>query len=177
VTLIDEPSEDGGRTEADAVDFGWKIHSALADWTGKVDAKASFALAAESAGLIATINLTAQGRAFSSLRHLWQVVGLWLAIGLLLFAAILAIVAVTPRLRRGRIDAEAATNFIYFGHLRHWQPDDLTQALLRRALLPTLATQCVNMSGIAWRKHRLVQSSLTLAAIAAGVLLALIATA
>jgi hypothetical protein len=170
-------SRSDARTEAEAIDFAWKIHSALTDWTGKVDAKASFALAVESAGIAASISLTAKDRTFGNLQTAWQIASLWTAICLLLTAAVLAVVVVTPRLRRGQLDVEVATNFIYFGHLRHWHGEDLRRALMHRPLLPVLTTQLINMSKIAWRKHRLAQASLTLAAIAAAVLLVLATTA
>lgn len=164
------------RSDAEAVDFAWKIHAAISDWTGKVDTKASFALTIETAAIVATVSLTADGRIFADLASMWGKVALWAAVACLVAAAVLAIFVVIPRLRRGALDSEAAINFIYFGHVRHWHGPDLANALITRPLLPVLSTQVVNMSKIAWRKHRLVQISLSLAAIAAAILLMLAAS-
>ena len=48
-------------------------------------------------------------------------------------------------------------------------PAALAQKLQREPILPVLSNQLVNMSKIAWRKHRFVQVSFLLAA-AGGVL-------
>ena len=51
---------------------------------------------------------------------------------------------------------------MFFGHLRHWNSDNLAKALSERDILPVLSRQIVNMSCIAWGKHRSVQLSLAL---------------
>src|SRR3712207_62647 len=42
----------GNVSQQDPVDTAWRIHGAIADWTGKVDTKASFVLTIESALLV-----------------------------------------------------------------------------------------------------------------------------
>lgn len=165
------------RTEAEAIETAWKIHSALADWTGKVDAKASFALAAESAAIVVTVNLSTAGRALGRFTEFGQFAAFFVGVGALLAAAGMAILAVTPRLRRTHLDDEWRSNFIYFGHLKNWDQDQLASALRQYSPLPMLATQLSNMGKIAWRKHRLVQLSLMMATFATVVLLLLAASA
>lgn len=66
---------------------------------------------------------------------------------------------VVPRLRARKVEAEAASNFIYFGHLKHRQADELANALKETDILPVLSKQLITMSKIAWDKHRHVQLS------------------
>ncbi len=156
-----EQSLDGlrGSVDCHALDTAWKIHAALADWTGKVDAKASFAFALESAALATLVALSAPGRILSELDGLAAVAN-WGGVLLLLAGAALSLLAVIPRLRSGSARKEAASNYVYFGHLRHWQPNDLVISMQQGDTLRVLARQIVNMSVIAWRKHRLVQLSM-----------------
>jgi len=60
-------------------------------------------------------------------------------------------------------------NTVYFGHLRHWDPDDLAAQLAAGGPpeLPQLAAQLVATARIAWRKHAWLQGSL--AAFALGI--------
>ncbi|WP_229858814.1 Pycsar system effector family protein [Streptomyces anandii] len=91
---------------------------------------------------------------------------LWTGTFFILAAAVLAILVVVPRLRsRKTLEIEAGRNFIYFGHLQFWNPADLEDALKQQEILPILSHQLVNMSKIAWRKHRFVQLSFVLAAV------------
>ncbi|MFF0001792.1 Pycsar system effector family protein [Streptomyces avermitilis] len=62
-------------------------------------------------------------------------------------------------LRGRKVKAEAASNFIYFGHLMHRQADELTTALKNTDILPVLSRQLIVMSKIAWAKHRHAQTS------------------
>lgn len=149
--------------DAAALDAAWKIHAAVMDWTGKVDAKASFALTIESAGILATTSLSSQGRVFDKLTDAWRIATFWSAVALLVFSALAAISVVIPRLRRSSLASEWRTNYIYFGHLRMWTNEELTTALRTQDLLPVISTQIINMSKIAWKKHRRLQSSLILA--------------
>jgi hypothetical protein len=149
--------------DADAAETAWKIHATIVDWTGKVDQKASFALAVESAVVLGVIALSDTGKPLSALSGFWQ---LWLyrvGIGLLVFAVVLVMAAVIPRLRRDKMDDEWRENLIFFGHLKRWQRDELSKALRQRDMLPVLSAQLINMSQIAWRKHRDLQFSLWLA--------------
>ena len=72
----------------------------------------------------------------------------------------MSVLAVTPRLRARRTKREYETDMIYFGHLRHWKPYDLTCKLRDVDMLPMLAKQLVHMSKILWQKHRAIELSL-----------------
>ena len=159
-----------------AVETAWKIHAALVDWTGKVDTKASFALALESAVIAAIISLTGSGRRLSGLSGFWPLLGFWVGSLCLLLAALAAASVVAPRLRASATKKEWRDNYIYFGHLRHWSAPDLAKALTKRDLLPVLSRQLVAMSRVAWRKHRRVQASLVLAVIGAALVSAVTIT-
>ncbi|MEV5242938.1 Pycsar system effector family protein [Streptomyces cinnamoneus] len=150
----------------EARETAWRIHAAIGEWTTRVDAKASFALTLESAALAGIVALSGDGHRFSHLHGYGARGPLWAGALLILTAAVLAILVVAPRLRSARkLESEAPQNFIYFGHLQFWDPADLIQKLQQEDTLPVLSTQLVNMSKIAWRKHRLVQLSFLLAAI------------
>lgn len=152
-------------TDHDPIDTAWRIHGAITDWTGKVDAKASFALAIESAILAGVITLSADDHLLADLSG-WKELWTYRLGVALLVAAVLAVMSVVlPRLRGRRTKSEWRSNFIYFGHLRHWPPDQLTDALQDEPLLPALSHQLVKMSEIAWRKHRALQVSLWLSVV------------
>ena len=147
---------------SDPIDTGWKIHSAITDWTGKVDTKASFALTIESALLAGVVGLSGQGRVFSDL-HGWAIAWYVVGIALLVAGVICAAWVVRPRLRSPNLASESQANFIYFGHLRQLTAGDVQRHLENTPLLPVLSKQLVEMSKIAWIKHRLVQVSMSLA--------------
>ncbi|MFF9101946.1 Pycsar system effector family protein [Streptomyces rubrogriseus] len=149
---------------SDPYETAWRVHTALGEWTARVDAKASFALTLESAALAGIVALSDKNRLFSNLTGFSVRGPLWAGILLILVGAVLAIFVVTPRLRsREKLKEEFAENFIYFGHLQFWQPEALTRTLQDQDILPILSAQLVNMSKIAWRKHRFVQLSFLLA--------------
>lgn len=85
--------------DKDAIHSAWKIHAAQAEWTGKVDAKASFAFAIESAIIATTVALSANGRLFSNLNGWLTGTLFWLGILSLLAGAFFALVVVRPRLK------------------------------------------------------------------------------
>lgn len=149
-------------TNPDSIDTGWKIHSALTDWTGKVDTKASFALTIESALLAGVITLSATDRPLNGLTG-WAAGWYWAGVIALIAGVVCAVLVVRPRLRRGALEVEAQDNFIYFGHLQYLTADEIARHLQRTPLLPVLSKQLSEMSKIAWRKHRLVQLSMSLA--------------
>lgn len=157
----------GARDEAALIDTAWRIHQAQGEWTSRVDTKAAFAFTIESAAIATTVALTAEGRLFSDLDKWWLLVLYGMGIGLLLCAAGLAAIAVTPRLRRKKMDREAPQNFIYFGHARLWKPQVLEAALRGRPILPQLTRQIVAMAEIAWVKHVRVLWSFGLAVVGA----------
>ena len=156
------------------------MHSALDAWTGKVDTKASIALAIESAILGFALTQSEQGKALAGLdgaANSWYHVGL----ALVVVAIACALWVVFPRLRRWqtrRAADEWRGNTIYFGHLRHWNPDELAAALDNAFLShgDQLAAQLVRMSRIAWSKHAWLQVSLVALALGTAVLLAVAAT-
>ncbi|WP_275465469.1 Pycsar system effector family protein [Streptomyces noursei] len=152
-----------GRSEAhdDATETAWRIHAALMDWTGKVDAKASFALSLESAAVTALVAFSGGFADPASGHGRMAEIGLyWCGVGFLIVAIAMAVVVVMPRLGRVRSKADWQAGFVYFGHLRHWSPCRLAEALRSKDPLPVLSRQVIVMSRISWRKHRLVQLSL-----------------
>lgn len=149
---------------AESLDNAWQIHAAQMDWTSKSDAKAGFTLTLTTAAAATAVALAADGRIFDHVNATWAAVPYWLALVLYLVSGAIALMAVTPSLRVGRLEAEAQTDFSYFEHARHWDADDLTDALHERDTLPVVGRQIVRMSDIAWRKHRRVAWSIRFAA-------------
>ncbi len=101
-----------------ATEDAWRIHAAVVDWTGKVDSKASFALAVESAVLGGIVTLTAEGRRLSGLDGYWEARLFWAGVGVLVAALLIVMTVVAPRLRSFRSRSEWQDNYIYFGRLR-----------------------------------------------------------
>ena len=155
----------------DPLEFGWRVHGLLGEWTGKVDAKASIVLAIESAGFAFVVTQTNKGKVFAALEG-WRLWGLRVALGCLIASAALSLLVVLPQLNRKQSKREWKANTIYFGHLRKWNPDDLARAMSASTTQPDqLARQMVAMSKIAWRKHSWLQGSLALLVIAVLILL------
>ncbi|WP_409436476.1 Pycsar system effector family protein [Mycobacterium sp. SMC-14] len=149
----------------DPVDNAWKIHAALVDWTGKVDTKASFALSIEAALLAGIVTLSGSDRVFDNLDG-WFPMTLYVGGTVVLVASVLcAVWVVRPRLRAPNLEAEAASSYIYFGHLRLLDDDAVLNHLNHTPIAPVLARQLVQMGKIAWNKHVFVQWSMTLAVI------------
>jgi hypothetical protein len=144
----------------DPVDTAWKIYTSLVDWTSKADTKASFALTVESATLAGILTLSGSGRHLTKLSGFGLNLLYWAGVGLLALAVLCSISAVVPQTRKRHLGREHQQNFFYFGHIRHWTPEDLANEIRRSDLLPVLARQLVVMSQIAWRKYRMVQLSL-----------------
>lgn len=152
-------------SRAEAAKIAWQIHASLHESTRTVDAKASFALAMESAALAGIAALSGSGRSLDRVTGVAEVI-LWLGVALIGLSAVLAVLVVVPRHNgQGRSPNPGEDEFLFYGHLRHWTPDDLAQRLARADPLPTLSRQLVVMSAIAWTKHRRVQQSLLLAVI------------
>lgn len=147
------------------MDDAWKAHAALVDWTGKVDAKASFALTLAAALLGAVVTFSAPSRPLASLTE-DSLLAYRVGVGALAMAAVCAVVAVIPRIRFWATLSEWQSNVVYFGHLRHWtDPTDLAKAWERLDVLEMLARQQISVSKIAWSKHKFVQFSLGLAVV------------
>lgn len=140
-------------------EFAWKVHTALDSWTGKVDTKASIALAIESAVFGFVVSLSKAGERFSSLKSTpkaWYDIGVVLLLGAIFWA----LLVVLPQLNRRQSRKNWRAGIIYFGHLRHWDPEDLERELKRaEAYESQLAAQLVAMSKIAWKKHARLQWS------------------
>ncbi|MFN3005101.1 Pycsar system effector family protein [Mycolicibacterium wolinskyi] len=149
----------------DPVDNAWKIHAALVDWTGKVDTKASFALTIEAALLAGVVTLSGSDRVFDKLSGWFPVTLYVLGIVVLVASVLSAVWVVRPRLRAPNLKAEAASSYIYFGHLRLLDDDAVVNHLNNTPIAPVLARQLVQMSKIAWNKHVFVQWSMTLAVV------------
>lgn len=145
------------------IEFGWRVHVALQDWTKSVDQKASIILAF-------TVGLaTLAGREVfdghgglhdASGTKLWIVRIMGTAFAA---AALLAISVVLPRPRRRGTRREADRGLIYFGHLRHRSAKDIAQhlhSLDDDEVLAQLARQLNATSAIAWRKHAQLQAAM-----------------
>jgi hypothetical protein len=154
----------------------WRIHAALLDWTGKVDTKAAFALTIESAALALTTTLSFGPQAVLGRLRSGSLTLLTTGTSLIALAILLAMLVVAPRMKGRQARHISRSDFIYFGHVRHWDPEHLAETLREVDPLPALSRQLVVMSRVAWRKHRFMQLSL-LAAAAGTVFIALAALA
>jgi hypothetical protein len=123
-----EPVTEPPHDAAGGPEHAWRVHGALDSWTGKVDSKASTVLAIESAVLAFVITLTEPGKAFHDL-HGAERVCHRAGLVLLIAAVALALAVVVPQLNRRASRRDWHTNTIYFGHLRHWDPDALADTL------------------------------------------------
>ena len=147
----------------DPLDTAWRIHASLSESTGRVDAKASFAVSLESAVLAALVVLyRGDEPGNAGAKVLFWVGGLTLAL-----SALAAVSVVSPRLG-SKDSGDWREHFLYFGDLRHWDAAELSQKLAETSALSSLTRQLVVMSEIAWVKHRRVQQSLVLAVIGSG---------
>ncbi|MEU8945311.1 Pycsar system effector family protein [Streptomyces sp. NPDC048489] len=150
--MTDEPTE-----------TAWRIQAAVADWTAKADAKASFALTMQSTALAVLGLLTTSKRAGGDLDSTTPRLLLWIGVLLMVAGVSFAAWAISPNLSKERRGPESDDDFLYFGHVRHLDPAVLEAALRDKDPLPSLSRQVVVMSEIAWNKHRRVQWSLMLA--------------
>lgn len=154
------------------LDFGWKTHSAITDWTGKVDSKASAVLSLGGAVLGFIIVLSAQDRILTQLEG-WRYVIRNIGIALFILGVFSAALVVMPRLGRIKARKNWQDNFIYFGHLRHWKAKDLKKKLSRLSeeeAISAVSNQLVATSKVAWFKHSLLQVAIILYGIGAGLL-------
>jgi len=150
-----------------AAEFAWRTHSAITDWTAKVDAKASIVLALESAITAAVITFSGRDRPLSAL-HGWPLATYRLGILFMAIGIALAGLVVFPYLDRRKARVQWRTEVIYFGHLRRWQASELADYLFdlsARAQLDILSRQLVTTSKIAWIKHARLQWSMLTAAL------------
>jgi hypothetical protein len=152
------------------VEFAWRVHAAQEVWTAKVDAKASIVLSLETAVLAALFAVESPRLLLGRLTG-WRSMLADVGVGLHVVAVVLAAAAVIPMLGRTRVHrAERTQNAIYFGHLRHWKPEQLLPWLARMTPeqeLEQLNRQLVAMSRRNWRKHRHLQLAMLAALLGA----------
>jgi hypothetical protein len=160
----DAPAADQDGAEK-SVEFAWQIHTAVSQWSGRADTKASIVLSLE----LATLGvITAFSRDRGPLAELSGVGLLSYKAGLALLglSIFLAGIVVFPQLRRRRLKKTWQLNPIYFGHLRKWQPTELAQELERlssRERLEMLSRQLVATARVTWIKNNRLQWSMGLA--------------
>jgi pycsar effector protein len=160
--------------EAAAVEFAWRIHTSIRDWTALADVKASIVLPLESAIFAFVITQSSHGKIFGRLNG-WSLILYWCGIALILLAMLSAAATIVPRLDRRQIEKTWRENFTYFGHLRRWDSKELAERLRRigTADLDAISVNLITMSKIAWRKHEFLQASIAL--LVAAILLLVIA--
>ncbi|APB01388.1 Pycsar system effector family protein [Nocardia seriolae] len=162
--------------DKDRIAMAWQIHSAIMDWIGKVDVKASFTLTLDVALLAGVVTLSKEGGLLSGLTGstLWLYRVGWM---LLFLSGVCAICVVYPRIWRFRLkhEAELDGNFIFFGHLKSLSEAQVKEKLIRAdtdKCLTALANQLARVSRIAWRRYRWAQRSLALVGLGSALLLA-----
>jgi hypothetical protein len=151
-----KPTEE---SKANGVDFAWRTHAAITDWTAKADAKATIVLSLGGVVLGFYVTLSGNKRALSHL-HGWRHVIVWVGYSLTVLGIAAAARVVMPRLKRREAKRIWRDHFIYFGHLRRWDPKDLRKRLAsldEDTELEVLAQQLVTTSQISWFKHALLQ--------------------
>jgi hypothetical protein len=165
---VSEPSQ---VTQEDATRHAWQLQGTLAESTRTADAKASFALAIESAMLAAVVTLAGSDHGLGISGAFARTV-LWAGVALLAVSVVLAVLAVLPRHdREGHRRPAHRDDFVFYGHIRHLTPAELEESLREHDPLPALSRQIVAMSRILWIKQRLVRQSL-LVAVGGGALIA-----
>jgi hypothetical protein len=148
------------RPDQNPVEDAWRIHAALCDWTGKVDTKATFLSAIDVALLGGIVALRGGDHPVAELDGFWQNALFWTGVAALIGATLLVLWVVAPHLgKSSTFRADASENLIFFGHLQHWDANDLPAALESMDILAMLSRQLVAMGRIAWRKHRRLQLS------------------
>lgn len=143
----------------ETLDNAWRIHDAQVDWTGKVDAKATFAFGLQSAAVATLVAFAAADRLFSGLRG-WWLLPSGVGVLLVVVGALLAAMVVMPRLRARGLKGESDEDHIYFGHLQHLDSTEIERRLRRRDIIPVLSRQIGRMSRITWKKHLRVMWSI-----------------
>lgn len=147
----------------EAIDFAWHVHGAQEAWTAKVDTKASILLALQGGALFAILAANAERGVLGTLTGCAAVIEVAGAVSLVigLLSSAIAVFPLLGPVREHR--ANFRDHFIYFGHVRHWEPAALAEALRQRSQpdeFDMLALQLIAMSKRNWLKHRFVQVSL-----------------
>jgi hypothetical protein len=147
----------------DGLDFAWRVHEAVQQWTTNVDQKSSIALVVLTAvGAAAASEVFREGGGLHD-THGAELVVVVAMVALLALAILLALFAVMPSLRHRRARDESPEGLIYFGHLRHRSAEEVAAALAgldTQEATRQLARQLATTSRIAWRKHVFLQASL-----------------
>ena len=115
----------------------------------------------ESAIFAFVITQSGHGRIFGKLNDS-SLILYWCGIASIILAILSAAATIVPRLDRRKSRKAWQENFIYFGHLRRWDPKQLAERLRQAPVadLEAISIALVTMSRIAWRKHELLQSSI-----------------
>jgi hypothetical protein len=169
---VSEPEETRS-DHSEGVDFGWRVHQAIQDWTRAVDQKASIALtiAIVLATLAAHEVLGPDGGLHDAAgAKLWVI----RAMGATFTASvILAMSVVVPSLGWRRSKRTPPIGLIYFGDLRLRNSREIArdlEQLSAPAALGQLAAQLQVTSRIAWNKHQRLRLSLLTLAVGAACL-------
>jgi len=152
----------------DATEFAWKLHAAQEAWTTRADAKASVLFTIEGA-FVATVVAVLSSPTMSPTLRGWREV--FLAIGLCaaVLAALLAGLAIVPRIGSRRV-LNSEKHVIYFGHLRSWTAEDLAteiEGLTPGDQVSQLSVQLVRLSESNWTKYSRLRMALASTAVAA----------
>ena len=147
--------------------YAWRVSQALHDWTAKVDMKASVILSVETAIFGVILLFAGKGKPLGHLTGF----SVWIfriGIFLIILAIVAAGAAIFPQLNRREARMNWRQNYVYFGHLRHWDPADLVAVFDRshdgRANL-VASTEIIALSKIIWRKHTFIQWSMSFVAL------------
>jgi hypothetical protein len=170
---VSEPEETNQSDHSEGVDFGWRVHQAIQDWTRAVDQKASITLtlAIVLATLAAHEILGPDGGLYDATgAKLWVI----RAMGVTFTASvILAMSVVVPSLGWRRSKHTPTVGLIYFGDLRLRDSKEIAvdlEQLSDSGALSQLAAQLQVTSRIAWNKHQRLRLSLLALAVGAACL-------
>jgi hypothetical protein len=165
----DLPPDGSDNNAQRGIEFGWRVHSAQESWTAKVDGKASLLLALQGGALLA-IAAGHQKDGFLAKLTGWHLAVIVAASLGLVIGIVSTIAAVIPQLGSAKKHrSEYSRHLVYFGHLRHWEPYELSAELAKVTgadELRMLGFQLQRMSEINWRKHQLLRIGLILTAFA-----------
>lgn len=167
---MSESDETNHSDHSTRIDFGWRVHQAIQDWTRAVDQKASITLtlAIVLATLAAHEVLGPDGGLYDTAgTKLWVVRMMGAAFTA---SVILAMSVVVPSLGWRRSKGRPAVGLIYFGDLRLRNSKEIAadlEQLSDSGALVQLATQLQITSRIAWNKHQRLRLSLLSLAVGA----------
>ena len=132
--------------------MGWRVHDNAQGWVAQVDIKASATLAIEAVILGLAVALVSDPDSLQrmTIAARWVIGGGILA---LLASVVLSVLVLLPS-TKSRESTTESRGYLYFGHLRQWAESDLTNTLTKNDVEDIgLASQSIEMSKIAWRKH------------------------